>query len=181
MFGIKCNSNCPCQVWALHALGLIADSGGPMFRSYVEPTLSLVLQLLLSVPPSTVDVHQCLGKCLSALITSLGPELQGRNHIVTILYYCLNIQMIRLMIDLICLVYLMVCVSDTGNSSAIATARMYCLVCCAIMQDHPDSLVQAEAITCLQQLHMFAPRHVNLTSLVPHLCVSITILYTVGI
>lgn len=48
-----------------------------MFRSYVEPTLSLVLQLLLSVPPSTVDVHQCLGKCLSALITSLGPELQG--------------------------------------------------------------------------------------------------------
>lgn len=84
MFAIKCNSNCPCQVWALHALGLIADSGGPMFRSYVEPTLSLVLQLLLSVPPSTVDVHQCLGKCLSALITSLGPELQGRNHIVTI-------------------------------------------------------------------------------------------------
>ena len=49
-----------------------------MFRGYVEPTLSLVLQLLLSVPPSTVDVHQCLGKCLSALITSIGPELQGR-------------------------------------------------------------------------------------------------------
>ncbi|XP_033734296.1 HEAT repeat-containing protein 5B-like isoform X1 [Pecten maximus] len=121
------------QVWALHALALIADSGGPMFRSYVEPTLSLVLQLLLSVPPSTVDVHQCLGKCLSALITSIGPELQG-------------------------------------NSGSIATARLYCLVCCAIMQDHPDSLVQAEAIACLQQLHMFAPRHVNLTSLVPHLC-----------
>lgn len=121
------------QVWALHALGLIADSGGPMFRSYVEPTLTLVLQLLLTVPPSTVDVHQCLGKCLSALITSLGPELQG-------------------------------------NSGSIATARLYCLVCCAIMQGHPDSLVKAEAITCLQQLHMFAPRHVNLTSLVPHLC-----------
>uniref|UniRef100_A0A8W8HWL4 HEAT repeat-containing protein 5B n=1 Tax=Magallana gigas TaxID=29159 RepID=A0A8W8HWL4_MAGGI len=131
------DSNSPVvQVWALHALGLIADSEGPMFRSYVEPTLSLVLQLLLSVPPSTVDVHQCLGKCLSALITSLGPELQG-------------------------------------NSSAIATARMFCLVCCAIMQDHPDSLVQAEAITCLQQLHMFAPRHVNLTSLVPHLCATL--------
>lgn len=50
-----------------------------MFRSYVEPTLTLVLQLLLTVPPSTVDVHQCLGKCLSALITSLGPELQGKH------------------------------------------------------------------------------------------------------
>ncbi|KAL5015585.1 hypothetical protein ScPMuIL_007333 [Solemya velum] len=88
------------QVWALHALALIADSGGPMFRGYVEPTLSLVLQLLLSVPPSAVDVHQCLGKCLAALITSIGPELQG-------------------------------------NSSSIATARLSCLVCCAIMQDHP--------------------------------------------
>ena len=65
------------QVWALHALALIADSGGPMFRGYVEPTLSLVLQLLLSVPPSSVDVHQCLGRCLAALITTLGPELQG--------------------------------------------------------------------------------------------------------
>ncbi|WAR19304.1 HTR5B-like protein [Mya arenaria] len=123
------------QVWALHALALIADSGGPMFRGYVEPTLSLVLQLLLTVPPSTVDVHQCLGKCLSALITSIGPELQG-------------------------------------NSGSIATARLSCMVCCAIMQDHSDSLVQAEAVSCLQQLHMFAPRHVNLGTLVPHLCVS---------
>ncbi|XP_052827932.1 HEAT repeat-containing protein 5B [Octopus bimaculoides] len=120
------------QVWALHALALIADSGGPMFRGYVEPTLSLVLQLLLTVPPATVDVHQCLGKCLSALITSIGPELQG-------------------------------------NMASIAVARLYCLICCAVMQDHPDSLVQAEAIACLQQLHMFAPRHVNLTTLVPHL------------
>ncbi|XP_076463435.1 HEAT repeat-containing protein 5B-like isoform X2 [Babylonia areolata] len=121
------------QVWSLHALALIADSGGPMFRGYVEPTLSLVLQLLLTVPPATVDVHQCLGKCLSALITSIGPELQS-------------------------------------NTGAIATARLSCLVCCAVMQDHPDSLVQAEAIACLQQLHMFAPRHVNLNTLVPHLC-----------
>ena len=65
-------------MWALHALALIADSGGPMFRSYVEPTLSLVLTLLLSVPPSNVEVHQCLGRCLAALITTLGPELQGQ-------------------------------------------------------------------------------------------------------
>ena len=65
------------QVWALHALALIADSGGPMFRTFVEPSLSLVLQLLLSVPPSNVDVHQCLGKCLAALITTIGPELHG--------------------------------------------------------------------------------------------------------
>jgi len=59
-----------------------------------------------------------------------------------------------------------------GNTGSIATARLSCLVCCGVMQDHSDSLVQAEAVACLQQLHMFAPRHVNLGTLVPHLCVS---------
>ena len=59
-----------------------------------------------------------------------------------------------------------------GNRGNTATARTSCLVACAIMQDHSDSVVGAEAIACLQQLHMFAPRHVNLSSLVPHLCVS---------
>ena len=69
--------------------------------------------------------------------------------------------------------WLSVCASVvTGNSSSVATARLSCLVCCAIMQDHYDSIVQAEAILCLQQCHLFAPRHVNLSTLVPHLCVS---------
>lgn len=49
-----------------------------MFRGYVEPTLSLALTLLLNVPHSYIDVHQCIGKVLSALITTIGPELQGR-------------------------------------------------------------------------------------------------------
>ncbi|KAM9804332.1 HEAT repeat-containing protein 5B [Neosynchiropus ocellatus] len=122
------------QTWALHSLALIVDSSGPMYRGYVEPTLSLVLTLLLTVPPSHIEVHQCLGRCLGALITTVGPELQG-------------------------------------NGATISTIRSSCLVGCAIMQDHSDSLVQAAAISCLQQLHMFAPRHVNLSSLVPCLCV----------
>lgn len=44
---------------------------------HVEPTLSLVLMLLLTVPPTYTEVHQSLGRCLNALITTLGPELQG--------------------------------------------------------------------------------------------------------
>ncbi|GFG34432.1 hypothetical protein Cfor_07683, partial [Coptotermes formosanus] len=121
------------QVWSLHALALIADSGGPMFRGYVEPTLSLALKLLLNVPQSYIDVHQCIGKVLSALITTVGPELQG-------------------------------------NTTSVCMARSSFLCACAIMQDHQDPLVQAEATACLQQLHLFAPRHVNLSSLVPTLC-----------
>ncbi|KAK5639624.1 hypothetical protein RI129_012116 [Pyrocoelia pectoralis] len=121
------------QVWALHALALISDSGGPMFRGYVEPTLSLALKLLLNVPQSHIDIHQCIGKVLSGLITTIGPELQG-------------------------------------NTVTICMARSSFLCACAIMQDHQDPLVQAEATGCLQQLHLFAPRHVNLSSLVPTLC-----------
>ncbi|KAI5731689.1 hypothetical protein M8J77_014389 [Diaphorina citri] len=121
------------QVWSLHALSLIADSGGPMFRGYVENALSLAIKLLLTVPQSFVDVHQCIGKVLSALITTVGPELQG-------------------------------------NSRSISMARSSFLCACTMMQDHDDPSVQAEAIACLQQLHLFAPRHVNLSSLVPTLC-----------
>lgn len=74
-------------MWSLHALALIADSGGPMFRGYVEPTLSLALKLLLSVPQAHVDVHQCIGKVLSALITTVGPELQGNNNTYLLINY----------------------------------------------------------------------------------------------
>ena len=48
-----------------------------MYRTYVEPTLHVVLQLFLQVASHHVEVHRCLGKCLSALVITLGPELQG--------------------------------------------------------------------------------------------------------
>uniref|UniRef100_A0A7M4E4E5 HEAT repeat-containing protein 5A n=1 Tax=Crocodylus porosus TaxID=8502 RepID=A0A7M4E4E5_CROPO len=123
------------QAWALHALTLIIDSAGPLYHVHVEPTLSLVLMLLLTVPPAYAEVHQSLGRCLNALITTLGPELQG-------------------------------------STTTVSALRTSCLLGCAVMQDNPDCLVQAQAISCLQQLHMFAPRHVNLSSLVSCLCVN---------
>lgn len=65
------------QTWALHSLSLVIDSAGPLYHVHVEPTLSLVLMLLLTVPPAYAEVHQSLGRCLNALIATLGPELQG--------------------------------------------------------------------------------------------------------
>ncbi|XP_066486738.1 HEAT repeat-containing protein 5A isoform X2 [Tiliqua scincoides] len=128
------------QTWALHSLSLIIDSAGPLYHMHVEPTLSLVLMLLLTVPPAYAEVHQSLGCCLNALISTLGPELQG-------------------------------------SSSAVSALRASCLLGCAVMQDNPDCLVQAQAISCLQQLHMFAPHHVNLSSLVRCLCVNLSSSY----
>lgn len=121
------------QVWALHALAMIADSGGPMFRGFVEPTLSTVVKLLLSLQTASLEVMVCLGRLLSALITTVGPELQG-------------------------------------NSSGIAAARSSFLCACSILQNDPRPVVQAEAISGMQQIHMFAPTSVNLGELVPMLC-----------
>lgn len=51
-----------------------------MFRNRVESTLQLMLNLLVTTPTTSIEVHQCLGKCLSALITTLGPELQDTSR-----------------------------------------------------------------------------------------------------
>lgn len=128
------DSASPCvQVWSLHALTLIIDSGGPMFRPYIEATLSQCLKLLIEVPFYHCDVHQCIGKLLSAIITTIGPELQD-------------------------------------DAPSLSIIRSLLLVACGIMQEHRDPLVQAEAIGCFQQLHMFACDQIDLSHLVPNLC-----------
>ncbi|VDO12287.1 unnamed protein product [Rodentolepis nana] len=65
------------QAWALNALALTAESGGPMFREFVQPSLNLVLRLLLKTPFTVTDIHFSLANLLGALITTLGPELQS--------------------------------------------------------------------------------------------------------
>lgn len=120
------------QLWALYSISLISESGGPMFRGYVDGTLLLCVKLLLSVSESNVDVHQCIGRVLNALITTMGPELQGESR---------NLVLMR--------------------NSFLGAA--------SIMKNHCDPLVQAEAIGCLQQLHLFAPKYVILPFLVPTL------------
>ncbi|XP_053553906.1 HEAT repeat-containing protein 5A [Bombina bombina] len=122
------------QTWAMHSLSIIIDSSGPLYHVHVEATLSLLLTSLLSTSPSFPEVHRSIGRCLSALLTTLGPELQ-----------------------------------DSGAPASLM--RNSFLLGCFLMQENPDCMVQAQAISCLQQLHMFAPKHLNLSSLVPTLCV----------
>ncbi|KAM4691047.1 HEAT repeat-containing protein 5A [Rhinophrynus dorsalis] len=121
------------QTWALHSLSIIIDTSGPLYNVHVEATLSLLLTTLITTPPSHPEVHRSLGRCLSALLTTLGPELQG-------------------------------------SGALVSTQRSSCLLACSVMQEIPDCFVQAQGIACLQLLHMYAPRHVNLSSLVPTLC-----------
>jgi len=125
------------QVWALHALTLITDSSGQMFRSYIESLLALILQLLLSTPSSQIDIYQYCGRLLNALIINMGPELQT-------------------------------------NTNYISTLRSSCLTASHLLQMHIEPFVQAEAIQALQQVHLFAPRHVNLPILVSELIKGLT-------
>ena len=68
----------------------------------------------------------------------------------------------------------MSCILILGGSQSIKDLRLSCVVSCAVMQNHSDSLVQAEAINCLQQLHVFAPGHINLGIVVCKLCVNLS-------
>ena len=120
------------QVWAIHALYLIIDSGGSMFRNYIEPCVEFIAQSVLSIPYTNRDVFVGLGKLLSSIITFMGPELQM-------------------------------------NTASISDMRVACLTTCTVMQMHFDSMIRAEAIQSLQELHLFAPTYVNLKTLVPYL------------
>ncbi|XP_035465938.2 HEAT repeat-containing protein 5A isoform X2 [Scophthalmus maximus] len=134
LFTLSQDSTSPeVQTWSLHSLSLVVDLSGGLYRAHAESSFTLALRLLLSAPPTHPEVHYSLGRCLHALITCLGPDLQGDGAVVTAL-------------------------------------RSSCLVGCGLMQASPDCLVQARATSCLQQLHMFSPAHVNLSSLVPALC-----------
>ncbi|XP_061750827.1 HEAT repeat-containing protein 5A isoform X2 [Nerophis ophidion] len=121
------------QTWSLHSLALVVDLSCGLYHAHADPTFALVLRLLLLAPPTHPEVHGSLGRCLHALITCLGPDLQGEGPAVTAL-------------------------------------RSSCMLGCSAMQATPHCLVQASAISCLQQLHMFCPQYLHLVGLVPVLC-----------
>ena len=58
-------------------------------------------------------------------------------------------------------------------------SKLVSVTACSIMENYPDSLVQSEAVRCMQQLHVFAQNAVNLHSLVPWLCNNLLSAYLV--
>uniref|UniRef100_A0A3B4AH64 HEAT repeat containing 5A n=1 Tax=Periophthalmus magnuspinnatus TaxID=409849 RepID=A0A3B4AH64_9GOBI len=136
LFTLSQDITCPeVQAWALHSLSLIMDFSGGLFRLHLEPCVSLVLRLLLSSPQTHPEVHLSLGRCLQALITCLGPDLQG---------------------------------TSASLRDSISLGSL------VLQSSSVSLLVQSRSISCLQQLHMFCPAHVDLRYLVPSLCVSLS-------
>ncbi|XP_041070429.1 HEAT repeat-containing protein 5A isoform X2 [Carcharodon carcharias] len=134
---------------------LSQDSTSPEVQTWALHSLSLLIDS--SGPMYHAHVETSLSLVLLLLLTV--PTTHAEVH--QSLGRCLNVLITTLGPEL------------QGNSTSVALLRTSCLVGCAVMQDNPDCLVQAQAISCLQQLHMFAPRHVNLSNLVPCLCVNL--------
>lgn len=71
LFALAQNSNSSSQivqVWAIHALYLITDSGGSMFRNYIEPCVEFIVQSVLSISYTSRDVFVGLGKIQKDLL-----------------------------------------------------------------------------------------------------------------
>ena len=60
------------------------------------------------------------------------------------------------------------------NTISISTIRSSFLTVSQLLQSQPTSAVKAESMHVLQQLHLSAPRHVNLSRLIPELIQSLT-------
>ncbi|KAK0412174.1 hypothetical protein QR680_006073 [Steinernema hermaphroditum] len=59
---------------------------------------------------------------------------------------------------------------ELQSIGGIESTRSMFLVAYAMMADHSDCNINAEAISCIQQLHLFAPRYVYLEQLVTRIC-----------
>ncbi|KAI8437677.1 hypothetical protein MSG28_011921 [Choristoneura fumiferana] len=68
------------QVWSLHALSVLADASGPMFRSHVDSTLNVALKLLFTAPPFQEDLHRAVGRLLAERVRRRRARGRHRLH-----------------------------------------------------------------------------------------------------
>ncbi|CAL8283222.1 unnamed protein product [Lota lota] len=75
------------QTWCVYGMCVLLDvpSGGGVCMSVCEPSVGLLMQLLLSSPPCPPGLHHALGCLLHALTSALGPELQSARPAVSVL------------------------------------------------------------------------------------------------
>ncbi|XP_053331518.1 HEAT repeat-containing protein 5A [Spea bombifrons] len=138
-------------VGILHSLS--QDTGSPEVQTWALHSLSIIIDS--SGPLYHVHVEASLSLLLNALLST--PLSHSDVH--RGLGRCLSALLTTLGPEL------------QGTGDLVSSQRNTSLLACFIMQENPDCLVQAQSISCLQQLHMFSPKHVNLSSLVPTLCV----------
>lgn len=69
------SSSTSVRVWSIQCLMAISESLGPTFRPHVEPVIDNLLKLSVLVPETDWILLQSIGRCLNAIITTVGPEI----------------------------------------------------------------------------------------------------------
>ncbi|KAI9348643.1 armadillo-type protein [Obelidium mucronatum] len=128
------------HTWALYSLTLTIESSSLSFGPYVSSTLSIIIKLAMS------DVHDSN--------FSGSPNLMENNSAVLPL--------------LGKILYALIGVLGPELASSART-RELCFSLFENFKHDTDRYVVAEAIRCIQQFIMFAPKHVDMPSLIPFL------------
>ena len=129
------------HTWALHALCLTIESAGLMYGPYVNSTLSLIAKLFMS------ETHE------TAAPSANLPGIEGNSEIYPIFGRILN-------------ALLGVIGPELQDSSKL---RDICLNLFEQLKNDSDPLVVVEAIRCIQNFIMFAPKHVDIPIIIPFL------------
>lgn len=103
-----------------------------------------MMKLIMTVPLSSVELRQAIGKMMAALIIGIGPELQSNE-----------------LIPIFVLIRIRSCRSTVfnyavgGDQELEKIRKLFNTGCTILSRDCEHFLVQSEAITCFQRLHLF--------------------------
>ncbi|KAJ3020660.1 hypothetical protein HKX48_000454 [Thoreauomyces humboldtii] len=129
------------HTWALHSLWLTIESAGLMYGPFVNSTLSVTVKLLMS------DTHE---------LSALAANEQARNGNVDV-YPAIG----RILYALVGVI---------GPELSMSTKiRELCFTLYEQLKAEDDPFVVVEAIRCIQHFILFAPKHVDIFTLIPFL------------
>ncbi|ORY46044.1 hypothetical protein BCR33DRAFT_716053 [Rhizoclosmatium globosum] len=128
------------HTWALYSLTLTIESASLSFGPYVSSTLSIVIKLAMS------DSHD--------FSFSGSSNLMENNSAVCLLFGKILYALIGVL---------------GPELAGSARIRELCFSLFEEFKNDTDRYVVAEAIRCIQQFIMFAPKHVDMPSLIPFL------------
>ncbi|KAJ3190081.1 hypothetical protein HDU85_000372 [Gaertneriomyces sp. JEL0708] len=127
--------------WALHALGLAIESAGLMYGPYVNSSLSVALKLY------TTDSHE-----LSA------PDANSANGNGNVDVYPAIGRILYALVGVL-----------GPELQMLSKVRELCFSLYEELKNEDDEAVVVQAIRCIQHFILFAPKHVDISTLIPFL------------
>ncbi|GMT12475.1 hypothetical protein PFISCL1PPCAC_3772 [Pristionchus fissidentatus] len=132
------------------ALSLAQDTSSPMVQAWSLLSLSLIAETGGGMFAGYVE--PMLSTCVSLLLstpTHCTEVTLSVGKLLSALLTCVGPEL-----------------GVSGTASGVETMRSSLLAACALLLSHDNAVVRSEGVAGLQQMHLFAPRHVHLANLV---------------